>query len=510
MISIQKASKLLLAFTLFIVSSKISFSQKFVLTGYSVPIELPSTVPQCKDYSTYDFNFISLIGGQQKELNNFDLPYETKFSNFKRTTEQGDFHVIAKLFKFSGGLTSKSTAKVAINLTVKIFDRTGKVIGVRGVANDAFFISMGRYFTEQETNDPKLISTVMIQNTLDTIFKMFDGTINGTKFRTEILFADLNGVKKIPELSQFYDHLKEIARASTTTNAADFNTALATHVPYWEKMTTYVGEGDSNEVRRAAFHNLSIYNILTAKLDKATEYINRYKLVDRPYSMFLGLGKQKYSDDCEKKIMSYYPNYTKNSSQTNNSKIAKKEALIDLEKFLTINGTIKLNGKRHPGNFTGIIKISNFNAPPSYFGSLVLEKQSDDLFFEGKDEAGNAIKFSASSSDLISAKDNNGDSFIKKSIGGAFGIGGQNALMKNSYSGTKITVYRSFYNPEMEDFFIVKTGDVDGLKSLDSKSKKKLLEYLSDCVVLSNNIKDKKVSEDEKVEKLAALYNDCN
>jgi hypothetical protein len=506
----QSMTRVFLAMIVFLVLSKTSLAQKFNLTGYTIPIELPSAQPQCKDYATYDFTFVSMIGANQKELNNFDLPYETKFSNFKRTTSQGDFHVIAKLFKFTGGLTSKSTANVAINLTVKIFDRNGKVVGVKGVANDAFYISMGRYFTEDETRDSKLLSTVMIQNTLDTIFKLFDGTLNGSKFKTEILFADLNGVKKIPELNEFYDHLKAIAKSSTTNSAAEFNTALGAHVPFWEKMTKYAGEGDTNEVRRAAYHNLTLYNLLNGKLDKATEYIDLYKQVDKPYSLFLGLNKLKYSEDCEKKLMSYYPNYSKTiSSTTANEKVVTKEELIDLEKFLTINGTIILKGKRHPGTFTGITKISRFNAPPSYFGSIILEKSGDDLFIEGKDEAGNTVKFSASSDDLVTAKDNNGDTFIKKTIGGVFGIGGQNSLMKNSYSSAKITVYRSYYNSEMEDFFIVKTGDLEGFKSVDSKSRKKLAEYLSDCVDLSTKIKEKTISENEKIEKLAALYTDC-
>jgi hypothetical protein len=506
----QNALRFSLIIAIFLITSETGFSQKFNLTGYDIPIELPSSLPQCKDYSTYDFTFVSVIAGAQKELNNFDLPYETKFSNYTRTPNQGDFHVIAKLFKFSGGLTSKSTANVAINLTIKIFDKNGKAVGEEWLTRDAFFISMGRYFNTDEMNNAKILSTAIIQNSLDTLFSYFTKNINGSKFKTEILFASVGGVKKLPELEEFSDRLKLIAKASTKGTAAEFNTALESNIPFWEKMTAYAGEGDVDDVKRAAYHNLAIYHILTGKLDKATEYIEKYKLIDKPYSLFLGLNKMRYSEVWERKLKAYYPNYEKSKiTNTSNTKIITKEELVDVEKFLTINGSVVLKGKLHPGTFTGITKKTRYNTPPPNFvAPLIIDKPNDDLFFEGKDETGKVVKFSTSSDDIVIAKDNNGDSFIKKSVGGIFGIGGQNSLMKSSYTSTKVTVYRNYFQ-EMEDYFIIKTGDTEGYKSVDSKSRKKLAEYLSDCADLATKIKEKTISENEKIEKIAALYTDC-
>jgi hypothetical protein len=499
-----------LALLLFLIFSGTGFSQKVIYTGYDVPVELPPAYPQYKDYSTYDLSTLSLITNPDKSVNNYDLPYQIKLGNLKQTTSQGDFHVVANIERFIAKLTSKSTANLNVTIKVKIFDRNGTLIKTSAVARDAMAMSIGRHFTDEEIKNQRLLSTVMIQNVIDTALSSFNNAFNGVKFKTEIIFGSLSGVKKMPELKEFSDQIDNISKASVSSTATEFKSTLEKSVPYWEKMANYAGEGEVNEVKRAAYQNLAMFNILAGKLDKAKEYIEIYKPIDKVFSAMFGLLKVKYSEECEKKLGEFYPNAFQNTTQVvADTKIVTKEDLLDLEKFVTINGSVSLKGKRHTGTYTGVTKITRY-AMPSGSGNIAsLDKASDDMFVEGKDENGNVVKFSGSSLDLVSAKADNGDMYVMKSLGAMFGVGGESVFMKSSYNSSKITVYRNYFK-ETEDFFIVKTGDAEGLKYADSKSRKKLAEYLSDCTDLVTKLKDKTVAENEKIEKIAELYTNCN
>jgi hypothetical protein len=284
-----------------------------------------------------------------------------------------------------------------------------------------------------------------------------------------------------------------------------FMTKLKEYEPYWEKMTAYAGEGEVNEVKRAACQNLVMSSILTGNYEKAKKILEIYKPVDKTESLLFGVVKMRYSDKAEKLLTEFSPAAT--GAVIAQAVPVTLEQLTDEERFLVVpNGTIILKGKRNPGTYTGIIRVAKLPVLTSKVSNVTLEKKSDEVFIEGKDENGNAKSFSAASADIVIVKDANSQ-YAYRVFGSAFGVGGTGTILKSSYISDKVVVFRAEV-PKGDDYLVMKAGDSEGYTSSVLKGRKKLISYL-DCPGLDEKYKNKEISDEETVEKIAELYSNC-
>jgi hypothetical protein len=158
--------------------------------------------------------------------------------------------------------------------------------------------------------------------------------------------------------------------------------------------------------------------------------------------------------------------------------------------------------------YTGKIKIAKLPVGESNGNIISLDIREDEIFIEGKDATGAAKTFSAASRDIELVRADNGDQFTYKVFGSAFGVGGIGTILKSSYSSDKITVFRAVI-PEGSDYFIAKANDKEGFVYSILKGKKKLIEYFSDCPGMEEKFKNKTISDNESIEKIAAIYTEC-
>ena len=126
-----------------------------------IPIAISPAYPQYASYKSYDLAVIPFIIAEDTRVKYEALPYEIKVNNLKKSTT-GEFHVVAKLFMLAGKLTSKSTASINIRLGVKVFDKSGVLVNEGTVNRDAFYISLGKKLSDDETKDVVLVNTLLI------------------------------------------------------------------------------------------------------------------------------------------------------------------------------------------------------------------------------------------------------------------------------------------------------------------------------------------------------------
>jgi hypothetical protein len=304
--------------------------------------------------------------------------------------------------------------------------------------------------------------------------------------------------------------MQELYPIIAKKDQAAIKAKLEAYTPYWEKMTAYAGEGEVNEVKRAALQNLILSNLFTNKMDKINDYIALYKPIDKVESLAFGLLKMKHSEDGEKLLKLMNPSAGLQPIATGGAiKEVTLAQLVENERFIVINNsTITLKGSRNPGVYTGKIKIAKLPVGESNGNIISLDIREDEIFIEGKDATGAAKTFSAASRDIELVRADNGDQFTYKVFGSAFGVGGIGTILKSSYSSDKITVFRAVI-PEGSDYFIAKANDKEGFVYSILKGKKKLIEYFSDCPGMEEKFKNKTISDNESIEKIAAIYTEC-
>ena len=485
------------------------FSQNTVYQGISLPQQLNGSHKHCKDYTTYDLAMVPLLKSSTEAVDYEKLPYEIKLANTKKVATDGEYHVIAVLRGMIAKLTSKSTANVNVKLGVTLFDKFGKKLDETTLNRDAFFISLGRTFNNDEIKDESLISRVIIQNAIDTALAGFNNSLIPGTMDPEFNYATLKDVKDKPELKEFHKQIEDLKEV-LFKNPNAVKTTLDGFLPYWEKMSNYAGEGDVNEVKRAAYQNLINYYLYSKNTTKAKEYLDLYKPIDKVESAAWGLVKQKNSDICEKWI-NRFSNYVdgQNYSPATDARIVTQSEMInEVSYYIFEKSTITLKGKKNAGVYNGRLKILKLINIEAESGVLDLDKKTTSIAVIGKNEKGEDVSFSALLSEIASVKTETGDLLIQRNIGASFGMGGTSTLLKSSYKSDKIVVYRAEF-PKSDNYLIVKNGDDDGYMDSILKGRKKMIKYFSDCAELYEKLKNGTVSESEAIEKIAEMYTNC-
>ncbi len=469
------------------------------------------TLPQFSSYKTFDITVLTTKAEIDKPGTGFSLPFQVKIPNLTQVDSTGDFHIVSLLQRYGGKLLSTSTASVNIVLSSSVYDKYGNLVKVGSLSNEQFPINFGRELTKEERENQDLLRRLIMEKALEANLKFLDNGLNGAKLRPGVRLASLDDVKKKPELQEFESQVKTLKAALQVNGLEGFKNAAAPFIGYWEKMSAFAGEGDADEVKRAALHDLALYYIAAGNTDKAREYIELYKPIDKQKKALMGLLKYKNSEELEKLIETLYPATAGDApAAAATGKLVSRAEVIDAFKYITVNGTVKITGKKNEGTYTGTIKVNKI--PESSFGNIVsLDPENIVVTVYTKDEAGQPKSFQTTVSKIDEMKDDNGTAYIGQKIGVPFlGDGVHYAFMKSSFTSAKVTVYRTILPEGSSEYVVKKAGDDKGLKSGLLNNRKKLEEYFNDCPSLTEKFNNGGIEKTASVEKIAAAYSACN
>jgi hypothetical protein len=315
--------------------------------------------------------------------------------------------------------------------------------------------------------------------------------------------AGLGSVKKLPELVDFSKTIKDV---KPKMDMASLKSILEPNVAYWKKMSHYAGEGDSIDVRRAAYQNLAIYNIVAGNTEAANKIIEEYKSIDKVHKTMFGMVKTFHSENCAKMLEKI--NTDASTTVDENAPVMTLQQLKDGYKYVTLNGTVVVDAKKIGGTYKGQFQIDKMPTT-SGGGMLDLDAQAANVIITSKDEAGVAKVIKTDLSKITSFVDDKGVEFVITKYGSAALGGAYYCILKPTFTSPKITVFRAL-QPETGDYVVKKKGDDKGVKSTTLNAKKQLIEYLSDCESLSTKIKEVAATKAQSPEKLAEQYSNCN
>lgn len=495
-------------FTLLLISiSLISTAQKTDYFEAVLKEKTPPTLTQYADYKTFDLQVLTTKEQQDKPGEGFNIAFKPTIGKLEQVDNGGDFHIIALLQKYSGKLTSPSAATINIYLKNTVYDKNGFFVFEEYLQNEALVIGLDKELTPAERSNQDVIRKVIMEKLIKVnSFSFREGLYGGT-FDKFMKVASVDKVKKIPELQAFDENAKPLVKALEKEGLEGFKTLAEKLVPYWEKTLTYSGE-DADEVKRAAYHNLALYNIAAKNFDKAKEYIELYKPIDKIIKEMMGLVKYKCSDKVEELLNAMHPSNEKINTNVSPAKVLTKEEILENYKYVVINGTVTVTTKKEAGTYIGKIKINKI--PASSFGNIVsLDAETITAIIETKDAQGQPKTITTTISKLENLKDNDGTMYISQKYGTGILGTAYFAFLKSTYSSPKITVFRSVIPASNVDYVVKKSGDETGVKNSLLNARKNLLEYLSECATFTEKIKNGQIEKKVTVEKLAELYSDC-
>ena len=480
-------------------------------TDYSelyINIQQPPTLPQYAGYKTFDLTVLTSKPEQDKPGTGFNMAYQLKAGSLSQVNDGGDFHIVSFLQRYGGKMNSPSTADVNVALTSTVYDKYGNVVKTGAVNNEHFAVNFGRVLTKEESGNADFVRRFIMEKVLEASFQPLVDGLNGANQRPAIRIASLDEVKKKPELQAFDDQVKVLKAALEKDKLPGFKAAAEPYLSYWEKMSTYAGEGDQNEVKRAGLHNMALYHIAAGNYDKAREYIEPYKLIDKQIKQILGLIKYKNSEELEALITLLNPAAGNDAAPVNGTKVLTKEEVADAHRFLTINGTVRISGKKEEGTYKGQIKI--YKIPSNSFGNVVsLDPENIQVVIVTADAGGQPKTINTTVSKIEELKDDNGTSYTTQKFGtSVLGDGSYYTFMQSSFTSPKVTVYRSII-PANGDYVVKKAGDDKGVKSSAFNARRNLEEYLGDCASLAAKFKDGSIDKKVSVEKIAEEYSKC-
>jgi hypothetical protein len=470
-------------------------------------INVPPTITNYKNYSTFDVSVTKPYGGDENFYNALKPSSSIILPNLKLVESGGDFHLVYYLLALGGKQIDYSNTEANVNIHLAVLDKYGEQVYQTSYVNEKLAVSY-KALTKDESKSSELVNGLILAKALEMVNKGLIAALAGGEVERSLHLALLDGVKKKPELQEFEKQVK-VLQPLFAKSTQEFVKAAEPFVSYWETMSNYSGEGNVNEVKRAAYNNLVVYYAATNQTEKAKAALALYKPIDKQVKEMFGLIKYMASDECERAISDFEKKevvFTDAPLKADMPIISKKDA-DDIVTFITINGSFKVTSKNEEGSYVGTLKISRYPTPPQP-GIDPLEAL---VKVSAKDAAGAEKTFIVGLSKIDDIKDNKGNVYFTQKFGSiGLGYGGSTVFLMTSYTSDKITVYRALLPATSSDYVIKKKGDDKGIKSTLFNARKTLIEYLSDCPSLVERLKNNAPDKKDTIEKIAADYTACN
>jgi len=484
-----------------------SQAQEVSYTHITFQAQHPAIIPQYAGYKSFDITVLSPIDNTGKAVANYDLPYQVKLGNLTQVDGVGDFHVVALASRYNGKLASASNAVVAITLGISVYDKFGTNIKNLDLNTDQYPVDFGRELSKDERQNQDVLRRLILEKILQESLKPLLDDVNGGLKKETTTIAYLDKVKKKPELQDFEKQFDVLRPALEKEGLAGFKNTATPYTDYWSKMTEYTGE-NADEVKRAAFQNLALYNIAAGDYDKAAALITQYKAIDKQIKESFGLIKYYNSQDLETLMSALKPGAGQTFEQENKTEQTKAQ-IVDNYRYAVVNGTATISDKRNAGTYNGIIKINKL--PTASNGNIAsLDPATILVEVNATDDKGQAKTFTTTIDKVDALKDNSGATYIGQKFGSAILGGSSYVFMKSTYTSAKITVYRTLLPAGGKDYVVKKAGDDKGIKSSMFNAKKTLIDYLADCPSLTDKLKNNTLTKEEgTIEKVAEAYSAC-
>jgi hypothetical protein len=492
--------KKLLAIAICIYFSATCLAQSINYDDLIVTQQKKPAYPQYASYTTFDMAAVTTLDETEVNMN---LPYQIKLADFKQVPVSNDFHIVSCLKRSAGQFTSDKSMTINISMTSNIYDRYGNVITYMYIDEPARIINFDNPLTKEERNNKDFTRQKIVEKVTEILMTNFLKRLKGETVELPYELAGLGSVKKLPELVDFSKTIKDV---KPKMDMASLKSILEPNVAYWEKMSHYAGEGDSIDVRRAAYQNLAIYNIVAGNTEAANKIIEEYKSIDKVHKTMFGMVKTFHSENCAKMLEKI--NNDASTTVDENAPVMTLQQLKDGYKYVTLNGTVVVDAKKIGGTYKGQFQIDKMPTTGGG-GMLDLDAQAANVIITSKDEAGVAKVIKTDLSKITSFVDDKGVEFVITKYGSAALGGAYYCILKPTFTSPKITVFRAL-QPETGDYVVKKKGDDKGVKSTTLNAKKQLIEYLSDCESLSTKIKEVAATKAQSPEKLAEQYSNCN
>jgi hypothetical protein len=483
-----------------------SYAQETDYTDVVFDHQLLPSLPQYSDYKSFDLTVLTTKENQDAAGTGFNIAFLVKVGNLSQVNDGGDFHVVSLLQRYGGKMTSPSTADINVVLSSTAYDKYGNVVKTGSVSNEHYPINFGRNLSKEEMANADLVRKLCMEKIIEASLQPLIDGVSGAKLKPTTRIASLDDVKKKPELQDFDAQVKTLKPVIEKEGLAGFKKAAEGYVAYWEKMSNYSGDGDKEEVRRAALQNLALYHIAAGNADKAKEYIDAYKQIDKQIKAMFGLVKYKNSEELEKLAASLNPPATETVAVTG-EKVMTKTEIADNYQYLIIDGTATITGKKIAGTYNGLIKV--YKIPVNSFGNIVnLDPENIAVRIETKDDAGQPKVINTFVSNVEELKDKSGTAYTTQRFGTKLMGDATFNFMKSTFNSPKITVYRSII-PATGEYVVKKAGDDKGAKSSLLNARKNLEEYLGDCPSIVEKFKNGALDKKATVETIAAEYSKC-
>jgi hypothetical protein len=273
-----------------------SYAQETDYTDVVFDHQLLPSLPQYSDYKSFDLTVLTTKENQDAAGTGFNIALQVKVGNLSQVNDGGDFHVVSLLQRYGGKMTSPSTVDINVVLSSTAYDKYGNVVKTGSVSNEHYPINFGRNLSKEEMANADLVRKLCMEKIIEASLQPLIDGVSGAKLKPTTRIASLDDVKKKPELQDFDAQVKTLKPVIEKEGLAGFKKAAEGYVAYWEKMSNYSGDGDKEEVRRAALQNLALYHIAAGNADKAKEYIDAYKPIDKQIKAMFGLVKYKNSE----------------------------------------------------------------------------------------------------------------------------------------------------------------------------------------------------------------------
>ena len=484
-------------------------AQETDYTHADIKVQRKPTLTQFNGYTRFDISVLTTRTETDKPGTGFNLDYQVHAGQLTQVADGGDFHVISLLQRYGGKMTSPSTVDANIFLESTVYDRYGRFVGSWGVNNEHFPVTFDKPLTPQQSGNADFIRKSVMEKAIEASLQPLVDGLFGSELPQTVRIASLDGVKKKPELQGFDDQIKDLKKALEKEGLPGFKTAATPFVPYWEKMSEYAGEGDTNEVKRAAYQNLALYHIAGGEYDKARMYIASYKPIDKQIKAMMGLVRYKNSDELEKLVDVIDPPAPAAAPNADEAPVnlKSKAELTDAFQFITIKGTATTSEKKVSGTYKGTIKI--YKIASGNFGNVVsLDPRNTRAEIITTNAAGQPLTITTTVDKLDDIKSDDGTQYTNQKFGSALMGDAAYYFMMSTYTSPKITVYRGLL-PKADTWIVRKTGDNDGVKSSLLGAWKNLKDYLSDCPALAEKFKADGINKKASIETLAKEYTQC-
>ncbi|GAB3913461.1 hypothetical protein GCM10028803_57640 [Larkinella knui] len=455
----------------------------------------------------------------------FQSPMRVKFGKFSQVDSTGDFHVVVLIQRFKWVKPAASSMPMQMSapkptglaanvaLHTRVYDKFGTLLYDESENYPELSIpAESDWGSGYDRKDPKTRTLIATQEAISASLLTFVNQIYGFTPKLTSKLAYLDGVKKKSELKQFEDQVEQLRTLLRKEGSAQFLTASEAYLPFWEKMASYKGEGEVNEVKRAALQNLSLVSILKGDFEKADAYITAYKPIDKPVKSLFGLIKTRNSDDLELLLYMIQAKPEK-EIKPSSDKVLTISDVLKLNAYMSIDGTIVLEGK-NAGTYQGMFQVKRpepqlinqeSNGNMLDLGTLGAE----DLLISipTTDKSGKAQTLIVRGSVVKSLKGADGTDYQVRKFGTVgFANGAIWYLLRANYQSPKVTVFQSVL-PNASEYVVMKPGDEKGVKSSYINARRNILDYFKDCSSLEE--KYKKGNTPFDIKQVALDYTNC-